>query len=92
MNKMILNDYELKQEVQLKHNPTDLVETNQFENNNVACHRKGESTEHVKFRVQRIFSIGHAWYFSTREMIDQGPFISKDLAQKAVDSYILEKQ
>lgn len=56
--------------------------------NNVTSPRKGENERHVTFRSHRLFSIGSDWYFSTREEIDQGPFVSKELAKLNIASYI----
>ena len=49
--------------------------------------RDGEQRT-TTFRSQRVFAIGSDWYFSTRENKDQGPFISRDIAEQAVESYI----
>lgn len=57
-------------------------------NNNITCPRKGENERHMTFRSQRLFSIGSDWYFSTREEIDQGPFVSKEVAKLNIASYI----
>ena len=40
------------------------------------------------FRSRRVFAVGSNWYFSTRENKDQGPFMSRDMAEKAIESYI----
>ena len=58
--------------------------------NNVNCPRSGESAEQVKFRSQRLFSVGPQWFFSTREGTDQGPFSNKEQAQQAINTYIQE--
>ena len=60
-----------------------------YANNSISSPRQGESDSQTRFRVERLFSIGSAWYFSTREGRDQGPFISKEHAQKAISKYIM---
>ena len=48
--------------------------------------RRGE-TYMPPFRTSRLFNIGNEWYFSTREGVDQGPFLSKDIAEQAIEIY-----
>lgn len=62
--------------------------TNQ--NNNVIHHRKGEEQQLMTFRAHRLFSSGNSWYFSTREEVDQGPFLSRKMAEHAISKYIDE--
>ena len=50
--------------------------------------RMGETEEKIPFRVDRLFSIGTDWYFSTREGIDQGPFSSRKAAEEEITKYI----
>lgn len=50
--------------------------------------RQGECSTAARFRANRLFSSGSAWYFSTREGLDQGPFLSKEQALKAITSFI----
>jgi len=42
----------------------------------------------MRFRAKRLFSSGSAWYFSTREGKDRGPFMSKEQAQNAIIEFI----
>lgn len=56
--------------------------------NSINCPRQGESARQMKFRSSRYFTIGAMWYFSTREGKDQGPFLSKELAQEASKAYL----
>jgi len=62
--------------------------TNQNASNNLVSPRKGESATQARFRANRLFSSGSAWYFSTREGQDQGPFISKEQAEQAISEFI----
>ena len=48
--------------------------------------RRGE-TYMPPFRTSRLFNIGNEWYFSTREGVDQGPFLSKEIAEQAIEIY-----
>ena len=61
---------------------------NQHVNSDVVGFRLGEQKQRMNFRVQRFFTIGHNWFFNTREGVDQGPFINKAVAEKAVEHYI----
>ena len=63
---------------------------NQNQSITAACPRKGDIGNRVSFRAERLFSIGTTWYFSTREGEDQGPFLSKQYAQKEIKRYIDE--
>lgn len=49
--------------------------------------RKGEATGHP-FRSERMFSIGHEWFYATREGVDQGPFLSREQAENALSNFI----
>ena len=61
-----------------------------IQNSSFAQPRTGETEEQIRFRADRLFTIGHDWYFSTREGIDRGPFESKADAQEAITIYIRE--
>lgn len=61
---------------------------NQYVNSDVVGFRLGEQKQRINFRVQRFFTIGHNWFFNTREGIDQGPYLNKAIAEKAVEDYI----
>ncbi len=49
--------------------------------------RNGESGP-VPFRSGRFFNVGSAWYFATREALDQGPYPSRQEAETALAMYI----
>jgi hypothetical protein len=49
--------------------------------------RKGEARG-FPFRSERMFSVGHEWFYATREGIDQGPFLSRNQAENALSSFI----
>lgn len=53
--------------------------------------RKGEKRT-LPFRSQRLFTIGHEWYFTTREACDQGPFMTRWLAEQAIVLYVKRYQ
>jgi hypothetical protein len=50
-------------------------------------HRKGEA-DPVPFRSGRFFNVESNWYFATREHIDQGPYSSREQAEKALQEYL----
>jgi len=50
-------------------------------------HRNGELGA-VPFRSGRFFYIDQRWYFSCREGRDQGPFNSRETAEKALYNYV----
>lgn len=54
--------------------------------------RHGEN-EHggFPFRSARFFSIQHYWWFSIRRGPDQGPFLTKAAAKKALIEYLNEQ-
>lgn len=85
---MNLSKYELEQALHAEEGHTGSSSTNHYENNNLSCPREGESATQSRFRANRLFSSGSAWYFSTREGRDQGPFLSKEQAQIAVSEFI----
>lgn len=89
---MNLVDYELKQQAQAGYKQTDSVMPLNNDTNNSASPRQGEKNVPITFRTNRFFSIATNWYFSTREGIDQGPFISKERAEHALAKLISEKQ
>ena len=73
-------------EIEPSHTNSDM--TSQCEKNNVACPRDGEDTKQIRFRASRLFSSDAAWYFSTREGKERGPFMSKENAQTAIIDFI----
>lgn len=89
---MSLSNFALGQDIQSEQDQTGSDITNQNENNDTVCARKGEDITQVRFRVNRLFAIGVDWYFSTREGKDQGPFKSKESAQEAITKFIREIQ
>lgn len=89
---MDLTNLALEQDIQSEHSQSDSNMTNQSENNNTVCARKGEDIMQVRFRVNRLFAIGMDWYFSTRQGADQGPFKSKENAEEAITKFIREIQ
>jgi len=50
--------------------------------------RKDEKGKALTYRTQRLFTVAHEWFFSTREGIDQGPFLSRQVAELAIEIYI----
>jgi len=50
--------------------------------------RKNEKGRALTYRTQRLFTVAHEWFFSTREGIDQGPFLSRQVAELAIEIYI----
>lgn len=54
--------------------------------------RKGEHDISISFRSNRIFAIGTDWYFSTREGIDHGPYLTKEIAEYEINNYICATQ
>lgn len=86
---MNLVNYELEQEVQVELKREDSSMTSLHENNNVSCPRKGEDPKHIRFRANRLFLSGSAWYFSTREGKEHGPFFTKKEAQTAIEKFII---
>ena len=54
----------------------------------VLCPRIGETAKQIKFRADRLFSVGVSWYFNTREGIDKGPFSSKQQAEHEINKFI----
>ena len=49
--------------------------------------RDGE-TYKLWFRSDRYFLVGNVWYFSTREKIDVGPYVSREAAEEGLELYI----
>ena len=53
--------------------------------------RSGE--EHtVAFRSGRFYSVGNDWYFSVRELDDQGPFSSRENAELGLRVYLSDAE
>ena len=85
---MNITNNELEQDVQLESTYTNSKIISDCEKNNVACPTKDENANHMKFRSDRLFSSDSAWYFSTREGENFGPFINKKEAQNAITDFI----
>jgi len=66
----------------------DLMMNNFQKTFDIVCPRYGEAHNPVSFRSSRLFSVGNMWYFSTREGSQQGPFLSRQVAEMAVKNYI----
>ena len=45
----------------------------------------------VPFRTDRIYSVGHEWFFSVRKGEDMGPFVSEEEAKVALIEFIREE-
>jgi hypothetical protein len=54
---------------------------------NVAKHRRDESTGHVPIRSDRLFCQSDYWYFKTREGMDIGPYDNMELAKKGIQDF-----
>ena len=50
--------------------------------------RSGDNTKLAFFRAKRFFNIESQWYFSTREVCDQGPYMTEELAQAELAAYL----
>lgn len=51
--------------------------------------RRNDPQYDFYFRSERVFSVGHQWYFSTREEVDFGPFKNKASAQEALRTFLM---
>ena len=51
--------------------------------------RAKDSEYDFHFRTDRIFAVGHQWYFSTREEVDFGPYDKKERAQEALRTFLM---
>ncbi len=54
-------------------------------------YRQGESGR-IPARSERFFQSGDEWYFSIRRGVDQGPYLSKEGARRALADFIDEEQ
>ena len=50
--------------------------------------RKGENSLYP-FRSDRMFTIGHEWFFATREGNARGPYSSREVADRALSRFII---
>ena len=50
--------------------------------------RAGDKEGVAHFQSDRFFTSDGQWYFATREVLDQGPFVSRRAAEKALDDYL----
>ena len=51
-------------------------------------HRPNDAADKTFFKSERYFESNGEWYFSTRETVDQGPFISRELATSELNAYL----
>lgn len=49
--------------------------------------RKGESAP-IPYRTGRFFVVDSAWYFTTREKLDHGPFKTREKSERECQIYI----
>jgi hypothetical protein len=52
--------------------------------------RSGETSQH-RFRNERLFAVGHRWYFATREGDDIGPFRDRQAAELALAVFVARR-
>ena len=45
----------------------------------------------IPFRTDRIYSVGHEWFFSVRRGSEKGPFASEEEAKAALIEFIREE-
>ena len=45
----------------------------------------------IPFRTERIYSVGHEWFFSVRRGSERGPFASEEEAKAALVEFIREE-
>lgn len=50
-------------------------------------YREGE-TQAIPYRVGRFYCIGEQWYFSCRENLQVGPFISLEMAENGLQNFL----
>ena len=53
-----------------------------------ATRRKGDTTDRVRFRSDRIFKDDDKWYFQTREGTLEGPFVERTDAENRLELYV----
>jgi len=46
----------------------------------------------IKFRADRFYSTNDEWFFCVRRGPDQGPYISRDMAENALRDFIKEQK
>jgi hypothetical protein len=51
-------------------------------------YRMGDKSERAWYRSDRFFSINGLWFFTTREKIDMGPFMSRKEAEIELARFI----
>ena len=57
-------------------------------NSKTGCPRVGEKVQQIQSRESRLYSVGADWFFSKREGVDEGPFVSKKDAEDAINNFI----
>jgi len=55
------------------------------------CNRRGDETDDLHFRTNRLFTVNHYWYFATREGEDIGPFQDRQHAELALAAFIAQR-
>ncbi|MFT7654179.1 MAG: hypothetical protein ACI9ON_003679 [Limisphaerales bacterium] len=50
--------------------------------------RTGDKSERAYFGAKRFFNVESEWYFATREMCDQGPYQTQELAEVELAAYL----
>jgi hypothetical protein len=57
----------------------------------VTIHNRGSEPSRRYFRCERFFTVGHEWYFTTREGLDIGPYASRPQAEIALAKYVARR-
>lgn len=52
--------------------------------------RRDDCTGKRYFRSERLFVSNGLWYFATREGVDQGPFRSRALVERAIAAFVAD--
>ena len=50
--------------------------------------RSGDKPERAYFGAKRFFNVEGEWYFATREVCDQGPYQTQELAEAELAAYL----
>ena len=57
----------------------------------VAICNRGSEPACRYFRCERFFTVGHEWYFATREGLDIGPYATRPQAEIALAKYVARR-
>ena len=57
----------------------------------LAIHNRGSEPACRYFRCERFFTVGHEWYFATREGLDIGPYATRPQAEIALAKYVARR-